>query len=164
MIETKYGTQDWDKRVNLSIFSVIVVDTWNVYHGILGDKNEELEKEFYESLTEEMIDNKFDEVHNTRKRRLEESDGVSNLDTRDGYVASGVGVHLTPTKKRRCVKGELTNYIQQDWCKGCTGERFKTIYVCLMCREQDNMNLAFCHTKTGRLCFRDHIKSEHNQE
>ena len=100
--------------------------------------------------------------------RLESVDGSSNLDTRDGYVASGVGVYLIPTKKRRCVNGARTNYIQQDWCKGCTGDvlskRFKTTYVCSMCREEDDLNVAFCHTKTGRLCFRDHIKSEHKEE
>ena len=102
MIETKYGTNDWDKRVNLSIFSVIVVDTWNVKSGILGYKNDELEKEFYEGLAEEMIDNKFDERHNTRRRRLEPVDGSSNLDTRDGYVASGVGEVHTNKKKTVC--------------------------------------------------------------
>ena len=115
-----------------------------------------------------MIDNKLDDIYNTRRRRLEPVDGSSNLDTRDGYVASGVGVHLTPTKKRRCVNGERTNFIQQDWCKGCKGDliskRYKTTYVCSMCREQDGLNMAFCHPKTGRYCFRNHIKNMHQDE
>ena len=118
-IETKYGTNDWDKRVNLSIFSIIVVDSWYTKYGILGDENDKLENEFYEGLAAEMIDNKFDDTYNTRRRM---ADGSSELDTRDGRVASGVGVHLTPTKKRRCSKGVKLNYIQQDWCNGCRGE------------------------------------------
>ena len=121
MIETKYETNYWDKRVNLSIFSVIVVDTWYTKSGILGDKNDGLEKDFYEGLAGEMIDNKIDDVYNTRIRTQRTTDGSSILDIRDGCVASGVGVHLTPTKKKRYVKGDQTNYIQQDWCAGCKG-------------------------------------------
>ena len=48
--------------MNLSIFSVIVVDTWNVKSGILGDKNDELEKEFYEGLAEEMTSSMKDTI------------------------------------------------------------------------------------------------------
>ena len=35
-IQRKHGTQNWDIRVNLSIFSIIVVDTLCVVKGILG--------------------------------------------------------------------------------------------------------------------------------
>ena len=164
-IETKYGTNDWDKRVNLSIFSIIVVDSWYTKYGILGDENDELENKFYEGLAAEMIDNKFDDTYNTRRRM---ADGSSELDTRDGRVASGVGVHLTPTKKRRCSKGVKLNYIQQDWCNGCRGGdsalRYKTTYVCSTCRDEDGLNVTFCHTKTGRLYFRDHIEKEHKDD
>jgi len=164
-IETKYVTKDWDKRVNLSIVSIIIVDSWYFKDGVLGIENDEFENQFYEGLAAECIDNKFDDAYNTRTRM---ADGSSELDTRDGRVASGVGVHLTPTKKRRCSKGVKTNYIQQDWCSGCRGMddvlRYKTTYVCSACRDEDGLNVAFCHTKTGRLCFRDHIENDHNDD
>ena len=151
--------------MNLSIVSIIIVDSWYFKDGVLGIENDELENQFYEGLAAECIDNKFDDVYNTRTRMV---DGSSELDTRDGRVASGVGVHLTPTKKRRCSKGVKTNYIQQDWCSGYRGRddvlRYKTTYVCSACRDEDGLNVAFCHTKTGRLCFRDHIENDHNDD
>jgi len=52
MIETKYGTKDWDKGANFCILSIIVVDTWYTKSWILGDKNNKLEKGFYEGLAE----------------------------------------------------------------------------------------------------------------
>ena len=89
----------------------------------------------------------------------------SILDTIDGRVSSGTGVHLTPTKKRRRVRGQLTNFLMQDWCSDCFGGKvFKTTYVCSECRDVDGCakNLAFCHPKTGRLCFREHVENVHN--
>ena len=42
-------------RVNLTIFSMIVVDTWLVYSQVTGST--ELQSEFYVHLAEELIDN-----------------------------------------------------------------------------------------------------------
>ena len=167
-IEKKLGTQRWDMRVNLSILSIIIVDTWCVVKGILGDRYDPNESEFYTKLAEEMIDNSLDTTHTTRSRtsHLQFATGPpSTLDTLDGRVSSGIGVHLTPTKKRRCMRGEKTNYLQQAWCSDCMDPKvYKTTYVCSECRDVDGKikNLAFCHPKTGRLCFRKHAEEEHN--
>ena len=64
-IERKYGTHNWDMRVNLSIFSIIVVDTWCVVKGILGSRLNDSEDDFYTKLAEEMIDNTMDEAQIT---------------------------------------------------------------------------------------------------
>ena len=154
-------------RVNLSILSMIIVDTWCVTKGILGERYEATESTFYTKLAEEMIENTLDEAHSTRSRtsNIGVLDGPpSCLDTIDGRVASGVGIHLTPTKKRRMKEGKLTNYIQQDWCSDCAREdkRYKTTYVCSLCR--DNVirkKIAFCHPKPERLCFRKHVENMH---
>ena len=60
----------------------------------------------------------MDEAQKTRGRTSNLRDTtwrISLLDTHDGRVSSGVGVHLTPTNKKRKNKGHCTNYMQQDW-------------------------------------------------
>ena len=47
-----------DIGVNLTIFSMIVVDTWLVYSQATGST--ELQSEFYVCLAEELIDNNID--------------------------------------------------------------------------------------------------------
>ena len=74
----------------------------------------------------------------------------------DGHVSSGIGIHLTPTKKKRKHKGELTKYLEQHWCKLCNGKRFKSTYVCSLCGE------TLCHTKSGRMCFSQHVEKSHS--
>ena len=101
-IESKYGTRNLDMRVYLSIFSVIVVDTWCVKKGILGSRLNDSEDYFYTKLAEEMIYNTMDEAHITRGRTSNLRDTtwvISLLDTHDGRVSSGVDVHLTSTNK-----------------------------------------------------------------
>ena len=56
--EKKLETKNWDMRVNLTIFSMIVVDTWLVYSQATGST--ELQSEFYVRLAEELIDNNID--------------------------------------------------------------------------------------------------------
>ena len=60
-MEKKIETKDWSMRVNLSILSMIVVDTWLVYSTF---KNTPAgigynQKEFYAALAEELIDNSY---------------------------------------------------------------------------------------------------------
>ena len=140
-IERRYGTHNWDMRVNLSIFSIIVVDTWCVVKGILGSRLNDSEDDFCTKLAEEMIDNKMDESQRTRSRTSNLRDttwGISLLNTHAGRVSSGVGVHLTPTNKKRKNKGHYKNYMQQDWCSDCKGfKNVKTTYVCSVCRDDE---------------------------
>lgn len=52
--------------VNLSIFSIIVVDCWCIKVGVLKDKCDKSEDYFYLALAEEMIDNTLDGGIRTR--------------------------------------------------------------------------------------------------
>ena len=118
MIEKKYVVLDWDRRVNLSILSVIIVDAWNVYNVILQDDCEDTENEFYTILADEMIDNILN-MGGVRTKRMRSLDGTPspNLIHPDGSAANGVGAHLTPTKKRRRTKDDMiTPYSAQLWC------------------------------------------------
>ena len=83
----------------------------------MGRRYKDSEDTFYTKLAEEMIGNMLDAAHGTQGRtpNMRVLDGPpSCLDTIDGRVVSEVGIHLTPTKKGRTMKGKLSNYIQQD--------------------------------------------------
>ena len=54
-------TQDWAKRICISILSLCIVDTWLAHSGILG-VNTECQNDFYGCLAEELFDNKYDET------------------------------------------------------------------------------------------------------
>ena len=58
-LEIKLVTQDWVKRINISLFSICIVDTRLVYSGILGSIYE-CQNEFYGYLVQELIDNTYD--------------------------------------------------------------------------------------------------------
>jgi hypothetical protein len=97
MLERKIETVDWSKRVNLSIFGMIVVDSYLVYSQV--QDSSEPEKEFYTYLAEELIDNTYDQV----ARRPRSSNIASpEMMGRDGMPRSGgLFGHLTPTKRKR---------------------------------------------------------------
>ena len=122
--ERKYGTHNWDMRVNLYIFSIIVVDTWCVVKGIFGSGLNDSKENLYTKLAEEMIESTTDEAQRTRgltSNLRYTTWGISLLYTHEGRVSSGVGVHLTPTNKKVKNKGHCTNYMQQYWCSDCEG-------------------------------------------
>ena len=108
--EKKLETKKWDMRVNLTIFSMIVVDTWLVYSQATGST--ELQSEFYVCLAEELIDNNINSRLQHRRNSGEEgsdSNDESPVMTHTGRVRAGVSCHLTPTKCRRHTgDGELT--------------------------------------------------------
>ena len=80
-----------------------------------------------------MIDNSLNVPHGTRICTSNLSFATrlpSTLDTTYVYVSSGIGAHLTLTKKRQCMRGKLMNYLQQDWCADYIGDKiYKTAYI-----------------------------------
>ena len=88
--------------MNLSMLSIMIVYAWCVAKRILGERCKSTESTFYTKLAEEIIENTLDEAHSTRRRMsyIGVLDGPpSFLDRIDKRVASGVGIHLIPTKK-----------------------------------------------------------------
>ena len=146
--EKKLETKKWDMRVNLTIFSMIVVDTWLVYSQATGST--ELQSEFYVRLAEELIDNNIDS--RPQRRRNSGEDGSDSNDespvmTCTGRVRAGVSCHLTPTKRRRRTgDGVLTAQRLQGCCIEC-GK--KTTYLCSACMDKDDESKTpwLCHTE-----------------
>ena len=119
--ENKLEMKKWDMRVNLTIFSMMVVDTWLVYSQAMGST--ELQSEFYVRLAEELIDNNVDSQPQRQRNSGEDgsdSNDESPVMTRTGRVHTGISCHLTPTKHRhRTGDGELTAQRLQGRCIEC---------------------------------------------
>ena len=146
--EKKLETKKWDMRVNLTIFSIIVVDTWLVYSQAMGST--ELQSESYVCLAEELIGNNIDSRPQCWRNSGEDgsdSNDESPVMTHTGRVRAGVSCHLTPTKcHRHTSNGELTAQRLQGHCIEC-GK--KTTYVCSACMDNDNESKTpwLCHTE-----------------
>jgi hypothetical protein len=156
MLERKVGTHDWAKRVNLSIFGMIVVDTYIVHSKATGSRQSQ--KSFYQDIATALIDNNYD--RSVRRSRGEPGDQDPTLSTLTGVPRSGVYAHLTPTKKRRKSKGVYTKHREQGNCRVC---KRRTTYICSVC-EDDPANGPepwLCHTERGNMCFSNHMQRVH---
>ena len=58
-LEKKLVTKDWSKRLNISLLSICIVDTWFAYSSIL--ETHENQNDFYEYLAEELIESIYDD-------------------------------------------------------------------------------------------------------
>lgn len=166
-IERKLVTNEWSLRVCLSIFSMIVVDTWKVYSALTygherNNDNGETQKEFYGKLAAELIDNRYDNIGGRRRPPQDpeffEDSPVINRNT--GQLRSGVDAHLTPTKRRQTSReGHQKPFALQGKCKVC--KTCKTTYECSVCRDNGVANPWICHTKKGKRCFAMHLAECH---
>ncbi|KAI2492446.1 Transposase IS4 [Fragilaria crotonensis] len=163
-IENKLVTQNWSMRVNLTVFSMIVVDTWLAYSQCKGESAMlEKQKTFYTLLAEELIDNRLD-VPNVRLRlstpRAELNQMIFD---RMGDPRAGVSAHLTPTKrKKRTVNGDILPYSLQGRCRVC---KCLTTFMCSLCEDSLECTTTtwICHTKKGKLCFPTHLEMSHGE-
>ena len=153
-IEKKAGTKDWSKRVNLSVFSMCVVDSFLAYRGCT--LCEETFNEFICKLAEEMIDYEM----TTRHQRA--STAFNGWESPRPKRMSGV--QLTPQKKLRpnpttpSGKENKGQARLQKWCRVCGV--FKSTWVCRNCLGE----VPICHPKEGRECFVTHCTMEHGGE
>ena len=146
--EKKLEMKKWDMRVNLTIFLMIVVDTWLVYSQATGST--ELQSEFYVRLAEELIDNNIDS-----RPQCQRNSGEDGSDSNDespvmmctGRVRAGISCHLTPTKRRHHTgDGELTAQRLQGRCIECGKKR---TYLCSACMDNEDESKTpwLCHTE-----------------
>eukprot|EP00170_Pyropia_yezoensis_P004870 contig_19818_g4884 len=96
-LDHKLVTHDRSMRVNLSLLGIFIVDSWLLYIGARGAAAALTQSRYYEDLAAQLIDNSFDTV-GMRPRSVPDADGHGDGPSPPRY---GVGVHLTPTLKRR---------------------------------------------------------------
>jgi Transposase IS4 len=166
-LERKFKTHDWSMRVNMSILSMCIVDSWRVWSRICSEeqeRNKETQKAYYGNLAAELIDNNFDQVGGVARRRSRNDDDedpvdVDLIDPMTGLARSGDGVYL-----RRCTrKRKNDNHVHQGRCLVC---KVKTSYVCAKCVDDDNAIRQpwVCNPETGRMCFATHRMQKHTDE
>ena len=158
-LERKFGTHDWSKRLNLTLLSVCVVDTYKVYKGCT--EVEENFNEFVCKLADEMIDYGY----TTRFQRsvVNFGFGCTPEPSRKRAESSSL-VRLTPQKRPRCFSpfakenggsnGKVSGRAQL-WCNVCGN--YKTSWLCSHCSKE----VALCGHKTGRECFKLHCQRHH---
>lgn len=173
MIERKLKTHDWSQRVNLSIFAMILVDTFRLYSKMTYPPDEEapgeVQKTFYTHLATEMIDNRLDifgrsaRQHAARTGRLDEDDENFVLNRRTGAPRCGASAHITPTKRFRVTaSGVVTKTRFQGHCRACDA---KTTHQCSICVDSIEIDDPgwICSAKDGKMCFSEHLGRTHNE-
>lgn len=140
MLERKLGTKRWDIRLNYSILGIIVFDSWPVYCGLNGPGKELTQRWYYEELATLLI-----------KQNQIDSRGSSSVEQNENRAATGIHLVFTTEKRPRTVT-------VQKICRICMR---KTSYFCSVCHGNDQKGEWFCHAKTGRPCFDEHVKNVH---
>jgi hypothetical protein len=162
MLENKLPTQEWSRRVNMTLFGMLVVDAWLAFSECTQAC--ETQKEFYSLLAEELIDNTYDDEGLIARRRRNQEDGtdISPLLYRgSGMPRSGVNSHITPTKRKRTVKGQQTSYLMQGRCTQCSKKTTSCCSDCVDSMEIDAGNRPksawICTTRDGHMCYANHM-------
>jgi len=96
-LELKLATHDWSMRVNLSLLGMCIVDSWLLYSAASGATAILTQKQFYEDLAAQLIDNTSDTV-GFRARATSAAEPMGEVGAPLRY---GVGIHVRPTQKRR---------------------------------------------------------------
>jgi hypothetical protein len=142
----------------MSIFGMVVVDSWMLYKGCTGgDKMSQTD--YYKALIDGLIDNTY---YDQSVEKIRVSARSVAKGTAASVGTSGTGLHLTPTKrKRESVESTVPRRLQYR-CKVC---QKKTVMVCSICRNDGkygDSQAAYCHPVTNRGCFRAHIDGNHS--
>jgi Transposase IS4 len=159
-LEKKMETKEWHRRVNMSIFGMVVVDSWMLYKGCTGGKKMH-QSDYYKALIDGLIDNVYYDQSEARNRVSARSVSYSSYNYGGGSGTSGSGLHLTPTKRKIDSATPSGSKRVQYRCKKCD---MKTTMVCSICRQagkNGDSRAAYCHPVTDRDCFRAHMVKDH---
>eukprot|EP00171_Calliarthron_tuberculosum_P023537 IDg23537t1 len=155
-LEKKFQVKEWSLRVNSSLLAICIVDAWLLYKGIRGSRDCMNPNDFYHTLAEQLIDNKFNLIGPSQQSTQTDDDD-------NELMISGLGPHLTPTtRKRKRSNGNLTNHVYQGRCCICRSG-YKSKYVCSHCTREEQKDVFICHSSTGRNCFGRHVQSNHDK-
>jgi Transposase IS4 len=163
MLETKLNTIVWHRRVNNSIFGMIVVDAYLLAVGCQGAAAWPTSGDFFTQLAEDLIENKYEaRALRRREQRVDNSlaaqKGLAMAAPVAALPAAMQLVGATPTKRRK--RAEPTNRAQGR-CMAC---KLPCSTVCRTCQhwQPDPKGTQFwiCN-KAGMGCMGDHILAMH---
>jgi hypothetical protein len=154
-LEKKIETKSWDHRVNMSIFGMIVVDSWMLYKGCTGGKLLH-QSGYYKALMDDMIDFPLKTMPVTRGQSKTSEGEPRKVGT------AGRGLHLTPMKRKKPADETYSERRRQSRCRNCNA---KTIMVCNYCRDDPTIGekaAAYCCPTTDRDCYSRHMAEHHS--
>jgi Transposase IS4 len=133
-LERKIQTNNWDRRVNTTLFAMVVVDAFLLAKGCTGSIKLGNTSFFIEQLAQELIDNEYDK-RSTRfggKKRSREVIALPPTINTSLYLTNP-----TPTKRLRKNKttGKLT-CCKQGRC--CFCKKAYTTFVCRECQREQS--------------------------
>jgi hypothetical protein len=151
-LEKKIQTKSWHKRVNLSIFGMIVVDLYLLHWECTGGRYSQ--HLFHWLLIKDLLENGFAEDVETRSRLAEKAKKLTSLVL--AAKSASWGLHITPTKWT--VEGSVSSAkkFHQSQCQSCDS---KTIMVCS--EWTGKIGATFCNPLSGRICYREHMDEWH---
>ena len=161
MIEKKFKVQTFDKRINTSLFAVMVVDAHRLFAGIgkpIGIK----ERVFFERLSLLLIDNEHD-GRNLRGRKKMSTDAELLLQEQQLNLTTSIPscrqlIDVTPTKRHK--KGH-PKHLLQGRCRVCDS---LSTTVCRECQAQIGpceQNQCWTCSKPGKVCMGSHVMAHH---
>jgi Transposase IS4 len=156
-LEKKIQTKSWHKRVNLSIFGMIVVDSYLLHRECTGGCYSQ--HVFYQLLIKDLLENGFAVDVETRSRLAEKAKKLTSLVS--AGRSAGWGLHITPTKRTVEDSVSSAKKFRQSRCRPCDA---KTIMVCSECRrdpEIGEIGAVFCNPLSGWMCYREHMDEWH---
>jgi hypothetical protein len=115
-LEKKLETKEWHRRVNMSIFGMVVVDSWMLYKGCTGG-GKMIQTEFYKCLIDGLIDNTYYDEAQPANRVSTRSVSISTVPS---SCTSGANLHLTPMKRKRQSTDSNSSHRKQYRCKSAT--------------------------------------------
>lgn len=149
-IEKKYRVIDWDKRVNFTILSMILVDAWLAYKACRQQQSDN-PAEFFVELAEDLIFNGFDAGPNAGTRQVNQQVFVNGTTTELVKIA----------RYKRKKDGTVTGNRAQGRCKVCSNH---TTWICSACSKSTNDprdEFPVCAPDSKRPCWDQH-KSQHH--
>ena len=134
---------------------MIIADGWPLNTGSREPLQTMLQKEFYEQLALELVDNNYNAVGLHTRSSVDEGAAVLT-------PTSGLRPHATPTKKRKKTRnGTQTSVRAQKDCVVCGKRKTR---VCSQCHEESTEEVFICDASKGRICFTSHALSTHSFE
>jgi len=159
-IEKKIKVLSYDKRVNTSMFGMIVVDALNLFKGVSQGSTVPRptnEREFFSRLAEQLIDNTFD-TRDLRHRKSRSEAARESASHSHTIPSSQQLIGTTPTKRH---KKNHPKHLLQGRCLVC---RSLSTHVCREC--QRNLGTTAQHQawiccSAGKVCMGRHIMVHH---
>ena len=156
ILEKKSEFRDWEFLVDSMLLGMRIVDAYRLYIAGQAGHASQVPNIFLSALADALI-------HDTEENRARTPDihDIKVTYSADLF-ACGTNIHLRRTNRNRKLEnGQITNAVYQARSVISQGTT-KSQFVRSDCYNVTNQKCYVCHSKTGRLCFKEHFKQYHD--